>query len=154
MNDAKFNYGMSAMYILKKGTDAENVISADPVKDVPNEETAVDTLDEDILSVPAYEEAVDEKKVKRNKIKSLIKLAVIAASIIIIIIISTIAWFTMNREVENNGLSMTATDAPFELEVRGDNIENSADFSKADATYQIYYRRKNSWCIWFSYSGR
>jgi len=41
----------------------------------------------------------------------------------------------MNREVENNRLAMTATDAPFELEVQGSYIENSSDFSKADPTY-------------------
>lgn len=119
MNDTKFNYGMSAMYVLKKGADTEDVISADPVKDVPKEKAVPDIGSEDILSVPAYEEAADEKTVKRNKIKSLIKLAVIAISIVVVIIISTIAWFTMNREVENNGLAMTAADTPFELKTQG-----------------------------------
>ena len=120
MNDAKFNYGFFA---LKNGAEIDKSISALSVSKTKKEKTSSSPpqheTDEENISALPVEEIVDEKEQKRNRVKSLIKLAIIGASIAIVIIISTIAWFTMNREVENSGLAMTATDAPFELKTAG-----------------------------------
>ncbi|MBQ9415624.1 MAG: hypothetical protein IJU20_02145 [Clostridia bacterium] len=40
----------------------------------------------------------------------------------------SIAWFTMNREVGTSGMSMAISGMPFEIEVRGQYIENESDF--------------------------
>lgn len=147
MNDAKFDYGMSALSALRSSADVEMKKSASPEKkqipkktELPSElpvkhNDFTDNSPPDSLSNPDNNEVFDEKELKRNRIKSLIKLAVIGASITIVIIITTIAWFSMNKETGASGMSLKVAGAPFELEVRGDNIENSADFSKADATY-------------------
>lgn len=112
MNDARYDYGMSAFYALKKGTDTEDQNKIHSASAAPGERLTADGV------VPVSsdeEESIDVKEKKRKSIKSLIKLIVIGACIIIVIIISTIAWFTMNREVENNGLSMTATGQLFSI---------------------------------------
>ncbi len=135
MNDAKFNYGLFA---LKNGAEIDKSISALPDSKTKKEKAmpvAAEEPDEDeesISALPEDEDIIDEKELKRNRIKSLIKLAVIGVSIIIIIIISTIAWFTMNREVENNGLAMTATDQLF-------TISHMTNTYSAETTVTFYW---------------
>ena len=129
MNDAKFNYGLFA---LKNGAEIDKSISALPdsktkkEKAMPVAAVEPDEDEESISALPEDEDIIDEKELKRNRIKSLIKLAVIGASIIIIIIISTIAWFTMNRENETNGMSMTGTSLPFDIVTKGTAIRNES----------------------------
>lgn len=66
-------------------------------------------------------QAVDEiAEKKRNQKKSLIKLGAMGVLIAVTIIIGSIAWFTMNREVEGSGVQMTGENTPFELMVSGD----------------------------------
>ena len=137
MNDAKFSYNFFAK---KNTTDVNNSISALPEglpkKNFTAPNAAVYDSDKKNTTVQSdNEKIVDEIQNNHNRIRSLIKLAVIGAAITILIIISTIAWFTMNREVENNGLSMTATDAPFEIGVVGTTVRNNSELNKADNQY-------------------
>ncbi len=77
-----------------------------------------------------------EEKAKRKK--RLIKFGSMLALTVIILILTTIAWFTMNREVQSGSMAVKAGGSPFELEVRGIDtyIENKDDFSKADDDYE------------------
>ena len=59
------------------------------------------------------------KKKKRVRNVQLIKLSAMLAVTTIILIFSSVAWFTMNREVGGNGMQMKASDAPFELKTEG-----------------------------------
>lgn len=78
----------------------------------------------------------DLKAENNNRKKRLIKLGTMLTLTVLILIFTTIAWFSMNRTVETSGMGVKAAGSPFELEVRGDNIENSIDFDKADDNYQ------------------
>ena len=61
-------------------------------------------------------QAVDEiAEKKRNQKKSLIKLGAMGVLTAVTIIIGSISWFTMNREVEGSGVQMTASGANFEI---------------------------------------
>ena len=53
----------------------------------------------------------------------------------IILVFASIAWFTMNKDVGMSGMGVKTAPAPFELEVRGTDIENEGDFSKATDDY-------------------
>ena len=50
---------------------------------------------------------------------------------------TTIAWFSHNTSVSGNGMGVSVTGSPFEIEVQGAKIENSDDFSKADSEYSL-----------------
>lgn len=62
-----------------------------------------------------------EHDLDRYRRTSLIKLFAMGAALILLIVVGTISWFTMNREVENTGLQMTAEGIPFEIRVTGNN---------------------------------
>lgn len=59
-----------------------------------------------------------EHDLDRYRRTSLIKLFAMGAALILLIVVGTISWFTMNREVENTGLQMTAEGAPFTIYTR------------------------------------
>lgn len=87
----------------------------------------------------SLEAAAKEKYIEENKNKNrskLIKLSIMLALLAVVMIFVTIAWFSMNREVSTGSMAVKAGGSPFELEVRGDDIENSIDFGKADDNYQ------------------
>ena len=65
---------------------------------------------------------------KKNQKKSLIKLGTMGVITLILFIFSSIAWFTMNKDVGMSGMSITTSGMPFEIEVRGQYIENESDF--------------------------
>lgn len=48
----------------------------------------------------------------------------------------TLAWFTSNKDVGSSGMGGKVGTMPFELEVRGDDIENDGDYDKADSEYE------------------
>ena len=61
-------------------------------------------------------QAVDEiAEKKRNQKKSLIKLGAMGVLTAIIIIVGSVAWFTMSREVEGSGVQMKSTGEDFEI---------------------------------------
>ncbi len=86
--------------------------------------------------VHAQQQVAAVKKKETMRKKQVVKFGSLMVLTVIILIFATIAWFTMNRETETNGMSVKAGGSPFELEVRGDDIENSIDFDKADDNYQ------------------
>lgn len=69
----------------------------------------------------AYSAESDERREQERKRKLLLfKLGAMGVLTAIIIIIGSIAWFTMSEEVEGTGARMTANEVPFELMVTGD----------------------------------
>lgn len=66
---------------------------------------------------------------------ALLKLGALLVFCVIVIVIGSISWFTMNREVSSGGMAIKTGASPFELEVRGDDIENDGDYDKADPEY-------------------
>ena len=84
-----------------------------------------------------YAEAkiADLKADNQARKKRLIKLGAMLTLTVLILIFTTIAWFTLNREVSTGSMAVKTSPSPFELEVRGTYIENDADFSKADSNY-------------------
>ncbi|WP_298483022.1 hypothetical protein [uncultured Ruminococcus sp.] len=65
----------------------------------------------------AASEDLEQKKKARNA--SIIKLSVMLALTVIMLIFSSTAWFTMNREVEETGTSFQADGVPFTIEFPG-----------------------------------
>ena len=112
MNDVKLNIGMLT---LMNGAQPDEAVS-----DRITDHTAVlsENIGEEEKNISAKSEIQDSEEIKRNKRnarKSFIKLVAISVSVIIIIIIGTIAWFTMNREVETTGMGVKTTEMPFEI---------------------------------------
>ena len=67
----------------------------------------------------------ERRKMRRN---ALIKMGAMGLFILIVLIFSSIAWFTMNREVEGTGAQMRSTDTPFEVAVVAP-YTNTPDYS-------------------------
>lgn len=59
---------------------------------------------------------VDAKRIRRN---AYIKMVAMVGIVAAVIAFGSIAWFTMNREVEGSGVQMAAADCPFELRTSG-----------------------------------
>ena len=64
----------------------------------------------------------DEKLKRSYLVKLLIMLVLVGA----LALYTTIAWFTMNKETGTSGMGVKVAGMPFELEVRGNFIENSS----------------------------
>ena len=82
-------------------------------------------------------ENMSQDELKKMRRMSYIKMVAMVGIVVAILAFSSIAWFTMNREVEGSGVQMAAQNAPFELEVRGEKYENSSTFSKSDSQYVL-----------------
>ena len=72
---------------------------------------------------------------KRNQKKSLIKIGAMAILTLVLLIFSSLSWFTMNTQVESTGMSVTTADIPFEIAAKGTAVRNDTEFIKADSTY-------------------
>ena len=96
----------------------------------------IDVTESASLEAAARQEVLAENAKKRKA--RLIKLGAMLAMTAIVLVFVTIAWFTMNREVQTGSMAVKAGGSPFELEVRGIDtyIENKDDFSKADDDYE------------------
>lgn len=71
-------------------------------------------------------------ELKKMRRASVIKMAIMGVVIALVIAFGSIAWFTMNREVEGTGTKMTANDLPFEIAAHGTNgVRNLSDFQTA-----------------------
>lgn len=77
----------------------------------------------------------DLKAENNNRKKRLIKLGTMLTLTVLILIFTTIAWFSMNRTVETSGMSITTADIPFEIAAKGTTVRNDTEFIKADNTY-------------------
>ena len=76
-----------------------------------------------------YTSAAGEDIRKRRR-STLIKLAVLLTFSLIVWIFSSIAWFTMNKDLEGAGAQMTSDDVEYELSV--DNSIRSAPDTVTD----------------------
>ncbi len=74
----------------------------------------------------------DDLRKRRN---SLIKIGVVMLLAFIVWVFSSIAWFTMNRDVSTGGMSVKTATMPFEIAVKGSTVRNDTEFIKADNTY-------------------
>ena len=63
----------------------------------------------------------NENELKKMQRASLLKMIVIAVIVVVFVVFSSVAWFTINREVEGAGVQMTADDLPFEIATKGTN---------------------------------
>ena len=70
----------------------------------------------------------DGEDIRKRRRSALIKLAVLMTCSLIIWIFSSIAWFSMNKDVDGNGMGVTTSDLPFEVAVSAP-YTNSPDYS-------------------------
>lgn len=68
--------------------------------------------------------AVEEQQ--RSKKTKLIKLGTASAFSAIILIFVTIAWFTMNKDVETSGMGVTTATMPFDIATKGELVRNQS----------------------------
>ena len=88
------------------------------------------------------EQVVAEKKAeseeeRRKQKKRLTKIILMMVLIALIMIFASIAWFAMNKAVTADTMAIEAANAPFEIAVKGNNVRNESEFTKADSTYEI-----------------
>ncbi|MBE6864939.1 MAG: hypothetical protein E7495_10350 [Ruminococcus flavefaciens] len=93
------------------------------------------TVSNEAAQSPKQKNDGDEKERKKRLKGSLIKFGSLAVFAFVVWIFATIAWFSYNSAVSSNGMGVSVAPPPFELEVRGTDVENSGDFSKADVNY-------------------
>ena len=76
---------------------------------------------------------IDRKKMQKA---ALIKMLAMLVIIIVVIVFGSLAWFTMNRDVETSGMGVKVAAIPFELTSTGTVTQNYLDlFEFADDTY-------------------
>ena len=76
----------------------------------------------------------DFKKIRRM---SYIKMVAMVGIVVAVIAFSSIAWFTMSREVEGTGTQMTSSDLPFEVAVTAP-YTNTPDYSALLQSHFLY----------------
>ena len=91
-----------------------------------------------VISAPV---AAYDKEQKKGRKSQLIKLGAITVLTAVVVIMATIAWFTIGDSVSVDGMDVTATDLPFELKTSGsaglyDSYLDEVDsgFDNADTT--------------------
>lgn len=87
----------------------------------------------------SLEAAAKEKYIEENKNKNrskLIKLSIMLAMLAVVMIFVTIAWFSMNKDVDVAGMSVKSSTLPFELASTGAAPEDYIRlFNMADSEY-------------------
>ena len=71
-------------------------------------------------------EHMTQDELKKMRRASYIKMVAMFGFVVAVMVFSSIAWFTMNREVEGSGAQMTSTDLPFDLKTVSNVPPNSA----------------------------
>lgn len=64
-------------------------------------------------------EHMSQDELKKIRRMSYIKMVAMVGFVVAVIAFGSIAWFTMNREVEGSGVQMKADDLPFEIATKG-----------------------------------
>ena len=72
--------------------------------------------------VHAQQQIAAVKKKETMRKKQVVKFGSLMVLTVIILIFATIAWFTMNKNVETSGMGVKVAAAPFELAVEGSNV--------------------------------
>ena len=72
----------------------------------------------------------NENELKKMQRASLLKMIVIAVIVVVFVVFSSVAWFTMNREVEGAGVQMTASGENYSISaIDTQNKSNGAFYS-------------------------
>ncbi len=79
----------------------------------------------------------ENEEERRKQKKRVIKLVLLMILIALVMIFASIAWFAMNKAVTADTMAIEAANAPFEIAVKGNNVRNESEFTKADSTYEI-----------------
>ncbi len=80
-------------------------------------------------------ENMSQDELKKMRRMSYIKMVAMVGIFVAVIAFSSIAWFTMNREVEGSGVQMRADDLPYEIITRGESgfYKSKYDLLHSDA---------------------
>lgn len=78
-------------------------------------------------------ENMSQDELKKMRRMSYIKMVAMVGIVVAVIAFGSIAWFTMNREVEGEGVQMTSSDLPFEIATKGSKgIRNQSRLEAVD----------------------
>lgn len=90
---------------------------------------------DEVMSSANPEHAVDDKERRRMQKAAFIKMAAMGIFVLVVFIFSSIAWFTMNKEVEGTGAQMTASNENFQI------TSSSGDGLSAGLWYDPYHKK-------------
>lgn len=82
------------------------------------------------------EDAEQEREDAANRKKLLIKLGAVNVFLAIVLIISTISWFTFNRSVQTTGMSIRTRATPFEIATKGAIVRHESLIEELASEYQ------------------
>ncbi|SEF92157.1 hypothetical protein SAMN04487934_10537 [Eubacterium ruminantium] len=105
-----------------EGYTDETITDGEIADEYEEEGAFADENDAEYVPESDTDSEEEEDKEKRSAIvinPKVVKLACLILFSGIILVFASIAWFTMNREVGTNGMSMTTTDLPFEIGTYG-----------------------------------
>ena len=88
-------------------------------------------------SSPKVDELAEKKK---NQKKSLIKMGAMGILTLILLIFSSLSWFTMNTQVESSGMNIKTATLPFDIATKGASIRNTDIMSTSDGKYILNTR--------------
>lgn len=88
-------------------------------------------------SSPKVDELAEKKK---NQKKSLIKMGTMGILTLILLIFSSLSWFTMNTQVETSGMGVKSATLPFDIATKGASIRNTGIMSTSDGKYILNTR--------------
>lgn len=77
---------------------------------------------------------------KKNQKKSLIKMGAMGTLTLILLIFSSLSWFTMNTQVESSGMNIKTATLPFDIATKGASIRNTDIMSTSDGKYILNTR--------------
>lgn len=72
---------------------------------------------------------------KRNQKKSLIKMGAMGVLTLILLIFSSLSWFTMNTQVESSGMNITTATLPFDIATKGASVRNQSVINSKHSEY-------------------
>lgn len=93
-------------------------------------------------SSPKVDELAEKKK---NQKKSLIKMGAMGVLTLILLIFSSLSWFTMNTQVESSGMNIKTATLPFDIQSSGAATDEYVRlFGLADSEYSSGTRQGNT----------
>ena len=93
-------------------------------------------------SSPKVDELAEKKK---NQKKSLIKMGAMGILTLILLIFSSLSWFTMNTQVESSGMNIKTATLPFDIQSSGAATDEYVRlFGLADSEYSSGTRQGNT----------
>ena len=93
------------------------------------------------INRPPLTEEQERRKVRRA---ALIKMAAMGIFVVVVMVFSSIAWFTVNKEVEGTGATMKAGDSMFEIKTSGSTGLYDSYISRVDSEYSNDLQSSNA----------